>query len=100
MVGHHARGAFCLFIGSRALFSAIALTSVLLAGRKSLRAEEPAAIAIAPLDLVVTENAGKDGEAAKLALEDSLQAYLSGLPNITLVERAKIDQAMKEQRLG
>jgi hypothetical protein len=60
----------------------------------------PTIIAVAPFEVTLAEGTGKEGTSAKQALEDSIQTYLSENPQFTMVERSKIDQAMKEQRLS
>jgi Curli production assembly/transport component CsgG len=64
-------------------------------------AEEPRVVAITPLELVAIDGVRSDG-AATIAgvMEDQLQAQLSENERVTLVERLRIDQVLKEQSLA
>ena len=61
---------------------------------------QPLVVAVTPLEVVFIDGAKVDagGPAAK-AMEDLIQAQLSDADQVTLVERARIDQVLKEQAL-
>lgn len=58
-------------------------------------------VAVTPLELVAIDGVRSDGAAAIAGvMEDQLQAQLSVSEQVTLVERIRIDQVLKEQSLA
>jgi len=63
--------------------------------------EDIRVVAITPLELVAIDGVRSDGVRAITAvMEDQLQVQLSDSDQITVVERARIDQILKEQALA